>query len=61
MARTLLITATHKEDEDKKVKAFQYMNNNLSVQEISRLEEMARSKKARVMLNENWAMLQSFI
>jgi len=61
MARTLLITATHKADEEKKEKAFQFMNNNLSIQEILRLEEMARSKKARVMLNENWAMLQSFI
>lgn len=61
MAATILITATLKEDETKKVKAFQYMNNNLSVLEILRLEEMARSKKARLMLNENWAMLKSFI
>lgn len=61
MAATILITATHKEEEAKVSKALQFMANNLTVQEILRLEEMARSPKARDLLNNNWGMLQSFI
>ncbi len=57
----VLVSAINKNEEIKKVKALQFMANNLSVQEIERLEEMARSSKARDLLNNNWAMLQSFI
>lgn len=61
MAATVLVTATNKQEELKKTKALQFMANNLSLVEIQRLEEMARSKKAREMLSSNWAMLKSFI
>ena len=61
MAATILVTASNKAEEQKKAKAFQYMDNNLTVQEIERLEQMARSAKARAMLNENWSLLQSMI
>lgn len=61
MAATVIITAKSKTEEQKKSKALQYMANNLTIQEIERLEEMARSSKAREMLNTNWAFLQSFI
>ena len=61
MATTVIIIAKSKPDEQKKSKALQYMANNLTVQEIERLEEMARSSKAREMLNSNWAFLKSFI
>jgi len=61
MAATIIITGNSKEEISKKRKALQYMANNLSLQEIQRLEEMARSAKARAMLNENWSMLKSFI
>lgn len=57
----VLVTASNKTEEIKKVKALQFMASNLSIQEIERLEFMARSAKARDMLNNNWAMLQSFI
>lgn len=61
MAATVIITAKSKAEEQKKSKALQFMANNLTVQEIERLEEMARSNKAREMLNSNWAFLKSFI
>jgi hypothetical protein len=61
MAATVLVTGSTPEEEMKKTKALSFMANNLSLQEITRLEEMARSAKARAMLNENWAMLQTFI
>ena len=61
MAATVIITATSKEDEAKKQKALQFMANNLSLQQVSRLEEMARSSKAREMLDQNWEFLKSFI
>lgn len=61
MAATIIVTASNKTEETKKAKALQYMANNLSIQEIERLEEMARSSKAREMLNSNWAFLKSFI
>jgi hypothetical protein len=60
-ATTIIITGTSKEEVQKKEKALQYQANNLSLLEIQRLEEMARSPKARQMLNENWPMLKSFI
>jgi hypothetical protein len=58
---TILITGISKEEVQKKEKALQYQANNLTLLEIQRLEEMARSTKARAMLNENWSMLKSFI
>ena len=61
MAATILVTASNKAEEQKKTKALQFMANNLTVQEIERLEQMARSAKARAMLNENWGLLQSMI
>lgn len=61
MAATILITAPNKQEENKKTKALQFMANNLSMQELERLEEMARSAKARDMLNNNWSLLKSFI
>lgn len=61
MAATIIVTASNKTEETKKAKALQYMANNLSIQEIEKLEEMARSAKAREMLNSNWAFLKSFI
>lgn len=61
MAATLIITAATKTEEAKKTKALQYMANNLSLLEIERLEEMARSKNAREMLTGNWELLKSFI
>lgn len=61
MAATILATGNNPEEINKKVKALQYMANNLSIQEIQRLEEMARSAKARAMLNENWGMLKTMI
>ncbi len=61
MAATVIVTGSNKTEENKKSKALQFMANNLSLQEIERLEKMARSAKARDMLNNNWALLQSFI
>lgn len=61
MAATIIVTAKNAVEENKKAKALQYMNNNLSVQQIERLEEMARSEKARDLLDNNWALLKSFI
>lgn len=58
---TVIVTADNKTEEIKKIKALQFMANNLTLQEIERLEEMARSGKAREMLNNNWALLKSFI
>ncbi len=60
-ATTIIITGTSKEEVSKKTKALQYQANNLNLLEIERLEEMARSPKARAMLNTNWGMLKSFI
>lgn len=61
MATTLVVTASTPEEETKKVKAFQYMNNNLSLQQIERLEQMAKSPKARKMLDTNWGFLKMYI
>ncbi len=61
MAATLIISANTAEEVKKKTKAFQFMSNNLSIQQIERLEEMARSAKARDMLDNNWSLLKSFI
>ena len=61
MAATVIVTGSNKTEENKKSKALQFMANNLSLQEIERLEKMARSAKARDMLNNNWVLLQSFI
>ena len=61
MPETILVTAHSKAEEQKKSKALQYMSNNLSLLEIQRLEEMARSGKARAMLNENWKLLKTMI
>ena len=61
MAQTLIITADTKDEEIKKVKAFQYMNNHLSLKQIERLEQMAESPKARKMLDTNWAFLKMYI
>ncbi len=61
MASTVIVTGSNKIEENKKSKALQFMANNLSLQEIERLEKMARSAKARDLLNNNWALLQSFI
>lgn len=60
-AATVVITGTSNEEVTKKTKALQFMANNLSTLEIERLEQMARSEKAREMLTNNWPMLQSFI
>jgi len=61
MAATLIVTANTPEEEAKKVKAFQFMNNNLSLQQIERLEQMAKSPKARKMLDTNWGFLKMYI
>ncbi len=61
MAATILITANSKEEETKKTKALQFMANNLSLKEIERLEQMARSAKALDMLNNKWAFLKMYI
>ena len=61
MAATVIVTKSNKAEEAKISKALQFMANNLTVQEISRLEEMARSEKARAMLNENWSLLKTMI
>lgn len=61
MAATVKVTGSNPVELSKKQKALQFMNDNLSVQEISRLEEMSKSDKARAMLNENWSMLKTMI
>lgn len=61
MAATVKVTGSNPVELSKKQKALQFMNDQLSVQEISRLEEMARSEKARAMLNDNWGMLKTMI
>ena len=61
MAATVIITAKSRTEEQKISKALQFMANNLTPLEIERLEEMARSAKAREMLNNNWGLLKSFI
>ncbi len=61
MAAIVKVTGSNSVITEKKQKALQFMNDHLDVQEIARLEEMARSKKARAMLNENWGLLQSMI
>lgn len=61
MATTVIVTANTPADEKKKTKALQFMANNLTALEIERLETMARSSKARAMLNENWGLLQTMI
>lgn len=60
-ATTILITGSDEAEVKAKQKALQYMNNNLTQLEVQRLEVMARSEKARALLNDNWPMLQSFI
>ena len=60
MAATILVTASNKAEEQKKVKALQSMTT-LSAQELERLEQMVKSTKARAMLNENWGLLQTMI
>lgn len=61
MAGAILITGKDQAEKSAKQKALQFMASSLSLQELQRLEIMARSKKARELLNENWPMLQSFI
>lgn len=61
MAATIVITANSKEEEIKKQKALQFMANNLTMQELERLEKMARSAKARDMLNNKWGFLKMYI
>ena len=61
MAATVKVTGSNPVELSEKQKALQFMNDQLTVQEISRLEEMARSAKARAMLNENWSMLKTMI
>ena len=60
MAATILVTASNKAEEQKKAKSLQFLAT-LSVQELDRLEQMAKSTKARGMLNENWSLLQTMI
>lgn len=61
MATTVIVTANTPAEEQKKTKALQFMANNLTTMEVERLEIMARSTKARAMLNENWGFLQTMI
>ncbi len=61
MAATILITGNSPEEETKKTKALQYMANNLSMDQIEKLEKMARSPKARKMLDTNWTFLKMYI
>lgn len=61
MATKIIVTAPNKEGEEAISKALEYMVNNLSVLEITRLEIMARSKKAKDLLNNNWGFLKGFI
>jgi len=61
MPATIIITGKTPEEENKKTKALQFMANNLSEKEICRLEQMARSAKARDMLNNKWAFLKMYI
>jgi hypothetical protein len=61
MAATILITGKTPNEEAKKTKALQYMADNLTLQEIERLEVMARSPKARNMLNNKWAFLKMYV
>ncbi|MFV8280558.1 hypothetical protein ACNKXS_03385 [Christiangramia marina] len=60
MAATILITGNNPEEETKKTKALQYMANNLSMDQIEKLEKMARSPKARKMLDTNWTFLKMY-
>jgi len=61
MPATILITANTKEEEAKKQKIFQYMNNNLSMDQIEKLGKMAESPKARKNLDNNWGFLKMYI
>ena len=61
MAATVIVTGNTPEEEIKKTKALSFMANNLTEKEILRLEEMARSAKAREMLNKKWAFLKMYI
>lgn len=61
MAATIVVSANTKEEEVKKTKALQFMANNLSIDQIEKLEKMARSPKARKMLDTNWAFLKMYI
>ncbi|MGB7841152.1 MAG: hypothetical protein WBL21_00065 [Salinimicrobium sp.] len=61
MAANVTVTGDSPEEELKKKKALSYIGNNCSMLEIERLEKMARSSKAREMLNKNWAFLKMYI
>ena len=58
---TILVTANKQEDVKKKAKSLQNISNNLSVEQIQKLEQMALSSKAREMLSTQWDFLKSFI
>jgi len=61
MAANVIVTGNTPEEEMKKTKALNFIANNCSTLEIERLEKMARSSKAREMLNKKWAFLKMYI
>ncbi|MDT0643692.1 hypothetical protein RM553_12690 [Zunongwangia sp. F363] len=61
MPATLIVTGNSPEEEIKKTKELSFIANNCSALEIERLGKMARSQKAREMLNKKWAFLKTFI
>lgn len=61
MAANVTVTGNTPDEELKKKKALSYIANNCSMLEIERLEKMARSSKAREMLNKKWAFLKMYI
>lgn len=61
MAATIVVSANTKEEEVKKTKALQFMANNLSIDQIEKLEKMARSPKAKKLLDTNWLFLKMYI
>lgn len=61
MAATIVIMGKNPEEEKKKTKALQYIGNNLTLDQIEKLEKMARSSKARDMLTNKWAFLKMYI
>tara|TARA_B100000929_G_scaffold276002_1_gene250342 strand:+ start:34 stop:225 length:192 start_codon:yes stop_codon:yes gene_type:complete len=58
---TIVVLGKTQEETTKKQESLNYLAQNATVLELERLAELAKSPKARKMLNQNWFMLKAYV
>lgn len=60
-AATIVVMGDTPEETAQKQQSLNYLAQNATAQELERLTTLAKSPKARKMLNENWWMLKAYV